>query len=259
LAAIALLPVPITALAPVEVTPKDPFILTAPFDGVVREIVPTQGQQLSSGDTAIIFDDVQLLNNKLVAEQRMAVARAEYDKTSQGAIADYTIKRDIEVARAGYELAQLESDYANQLFEKSRMQVPVNGVAIFSDKQDWEGKPVSAGEAILSVADPKKISFTIDLPVKDSIVIENGARVRIFLDSDPLNPLEAELVSANYSTTVDKREVLSYKLEAKLSDTDSPPPRIGVQGTALIYGEHATLGYTILRRPYSAFRQLTGW
>jgi len=259
LAALAFLPVPITALAPVEVTPKDPFILTAPFDGVVREIVPTQGQFLSIGETAIIFDDVHMLNNKLVAEQRMAVAQAEFDKTSQGAIADYTIKRDIEVARAGFELAQLESQYATQLFQKSRMQVPVSGVAIFSDKQDWEGKPVSAGEAILSVADPEHINFTIDLPVKDSIVIENGAKVRIFLDSDPLNPLDAVLTGANYSTTVDKRDVLSYKLEAKLEDTDMPPPRIGVQGTALIFGERATLGYTIFRRPYSAFRQLTGW
>ncbi len=259
LAALAFLPVPITALAPVEVTPKDPFILTAPFDGVVREIVPQQGQHMSTGDVAIVFDDVHLLNNKLVAEQRMAVAQAEYQKTTQGGIADYTIKRDIEVSKAQYELAQLESQYATQLYQQSQMQVPVSGIAIFSDKQDWQGKPVSAGEAILSVADPKNINFTIDLPVKDSLVIETGAKVRIFLDSDPLNPLEAELTGANYSTTVDKREVLSYKLEAKLLDEEAPRPRIGVQGTALIYGERATLGYTIFRRPYSAFRQLTGW
>jgi len=259
LAALALLPVPITALAPVEVTPKNPFILTAPFDGVVREILPTQGQNLSVGDLAIVFDDVHLLNNKLVAEQRMTVAQAEYQKTTQGAIADFNIKRDIEVAKAEYELAQLESQYATQLFQKSQMKAPVNGVAIFSDKQDWEGKPVSAGEAILSVADPDNVGFTIDLPVKDSLVIENGAKVRIFLDSDPLNPLDAVLTGANYSTTVDKRDVLSYKLEAKLTDTEAPHPRIGVQGTALVFGEPATLGYTILRRPLSAFRQLTGW
>jgi len=256
---LAFLPVPITALAPVEVTPKSPFILTAPFNGVVREILPTQGQQLSSGEVAVIFDDVHLLNEKLVAEQRMAVALANYQKTTQGAIADFNIKRDIEVAKAEYELAQLESQYATQLFEKSQMSVPVSGLAIFSDKQDWEGKPVSAGEAIMSVADPDNISFTIDLPVKDSLVIETGAKVRIFLDSDPLNPLDATLTGANFSPAADKRDVLSYKLEAQLTDTEAPLPRIGVQGTALVFGERATLGYTILRRPLSALRQLTGW
>jgi len=256
---LAFLPVPITALAPVEVTPKDPFILTALFDGVVREIVPTRGQTLEIGDLAIVYDDVHLHNNMRLAEQRMAVAQAEYQKTTQGAIADYRVKRDIEVARAEYELAQLERQYVNELYSQSKMEVPVQGIAIFSDKQDWEGKPVSAGEAILSVADPSNVNFTIELPVKDSLVIENGAKVRVFLDSDPLNPLEAALTGANFSTRTDKQDILSYKLEAKLTDKDTPTPRIGVQGTALVFGEPSTLGYTIFRRLISALRQFTGW
>jgi len=259
LVATCFLPVSITALAPVEVTPEDPFILSAPFDGVIKEIVPQQGDQLLSGDAAIIFDDVHLLNSKQLADQRMEVARARYDLTRQGAIADYRVKRDIEVARTEFELAKSESDYATQLLEQSRLMSPIDGVAIFTDKQDWEGKPVSAGEAILSVANSDKINFAIDLPVSDSIVLEEGARVKVFLDSDPLNPLEATLIEANYGASADKRDVLSYKLKAKLIDDDIPVPRIGVQGTAQVFGEKATLGYTILRRPYSAFRQITGW
>lgn len=255
----ALIPVPITALAPVEVTPQDPFILTAPFDGVVKSIVPEQGQQISKDDLAIIFDDVHLNNSKQLAEQRAAVAQARYQRTSQGAIADYTIKRDIEVARAEYELAQSESLYASTLHEKSQLFSPIDGVAIFSDKEDWEGKPVAAGEAILSVANPESIEFSIDLPIKESLVIKDGAKVRIFLDSDPLNPVEAELTEASYSAVADKRDVLSYKLKARQTSSEETAPRIGVQGTAQVYGERSFLGYVIFRRPYSAFRQLTGW
>ena len=259
LVAAGFLPVPISVLTPVEVTPDSPFIITAPFDGVVKEILPSQGQAVASGEPAVVFDDVHLLNGKQLAEQRMAVAEAKFLRNSQGALADSRIKRDIEVARAEYELAESESAYANQLYSKSRLTTPVGGLAIYSDKQDWEGKPVSAGEAILSIADPENVQLSIDLPVKDSLVLEEGADVKVFLDSDPLNPLKATLTSASYSAEPDKRDVLSYKLIAKLDESNDPVPRIGIQGTAQVFGQKAPLAYTILRRPYAAFRQLTGW
>lgn len=259
LVALSFVPVPISALAPLEVSPAKPFILTAPFDGVVKEILPSQGQQLSKDEIAIKFDDVHLRNRKKLAEQEMAIASANYQRISQSAIADYRVKRDIEVAKAEFELAQSESEYANQLLQESQLTSPVNGVAIYSAKSDWEGKPVSAGEAILSIADPDSVELTIYLPVKDSLVLENEAKVRVFLDSDPLNPLDAVITEANYSAAPDKRDVLSYRLTAQITNTDTPLPRIGIQGTAQVYGEQSTLGYVIFRRPYSALRQLTGW
>jgi len=122
-----------------------------------------------------------------------------------------------------------------------------------------EGKPVSAGQAIVSVADPDKVEMSIDLPIKDSIVLSKGARVKIFLDSDPLNPLEAELTDASYQAQPDKRDILSYRLKARLTDEDDLQPRIGLQGTAQVFSDKAPLAYVIFRRPISAFRQHTGW
>ena len=134
------LPVSITALAPVEVVPKQPFVLAAPFDGVVKEITTSQGKELNPGDTVVIFDDVHLLNEKKLADQRTAIADARYQRASQGAIADYQIKREIEVAKAEYELALAESEYAGELLAQARLTSPVPGIAIYSDKSDWERK-----------------------------------------------------------------------------------------------------------------------
>ena len=253
------LPISITALAPVEVVPKQPFVLAAPFDGVVKEIVATQGEALSPGDPVIIFDDVHLLNNKKLADQRAAIAQARYQRATQGAIGDHRVKREIEVNKAEYELARAESQYATELLGQARLTAPVPGIAIFSDKSDWEGKPVSAGEAIVSMADPANVEMEIDLPVKDSMVLAEGARVKIFLDSDPLNPLEATLTQASYGAQPDKRDILSYALTAELSDSDVEPPRIGVQGTAQVFSEKAPLAYVLFRRPITTFRQYTGW
>jgi biotin carboxyl carrier protein len=259
LVALGFLPVSITALAPVEVLPSEPFVLAAPFDGVVKEITASQGQSLSAGDTVIVFDDVHLLNEKKLAEQRAGIAAARYQRASQGAIADHRVKREIEVAKAEFELAKAESRYATELLEQARVTAPVPGIAIFSDKSDWEGKPVSAGEAIVSVADPALVELAVDLPVKESMVLSDGARIKVFLDSDPMNPLEATLVKASYRAQPDKRDILSYSLRAELADNDAELPRIGVQGTAQVFSEKASLAYVLFRRPITAFRQYTGW
>lgn len=256
---LSILPVSITALAPVEVVPRQPYVLAAPFDGVVKAINASQGQELSAGDTVIEFDDVHLLNETKLAEQRAAIAQARYQRASQGAIANPQVKREIEVAKAEYELALAESRYANELLDQARLQAPVPGIAIFSDKSDWEGKPVAAGEAIVAVADPKNVQLDIDLPVKESIVLSDGARVKIFLDSDPLNPLEARLTEASYRAQPDKRDILSYALTAELADPQAQIPRIGVQGTAQVFSDKASLAYVIFRRPITAVRQYIGW
>lgn len=255
------LPVPITALAPVEVVPNQPYILAAPFDGVVKEITATQGKLLEPGESVVIFDDVHLLNEKKLADQKEAIADARYQQALQGAIADHRVKREIEVAKAEFELARAENQYASELLNQARLSAPVPGIAIFSDKADWEGKPVSAGEAIVAVADPSNVQLKIDLPIKESIVISEGARIKIFLDSDPLNPLEATLVEANYRAQPDKRDILAYALTAELADVESESelPRIGVQGTAQVFSGKASLAYVIFRRPITAFRQYTGW
>lgn len=258
--ALGFLPVSVTALAPVEVLPKDPFVLAAPFSGVVKTIEANQGQQVNPGDQIIVFDDVQLSNEKRLADQRAAIALARYQRASQGAIADHRVKREIEVAKAEYELAKAESVYATELLQQAQVVSPVAGIAIFSDKRDWEGKPVPAGQAIVSVADPKNVELSIDLPVKDSIVLQDGARIKVFLDSDPMNPLEAVLTDASYRAQPDKHDIMSYTLKAAVSeDSADALPRIGVQGTAQVFSEKASLAYVVFRRPISAFRQFTGW
>jgi len=194
-----------------------------------------------------------------LADQRAAIAQARYERASQGAIADHRVKREIEVNKAEYELARAESQYADELLGQARLTAPVPGIAIFSDKSDWEGKPVSAGEAIVAMADPEKVEMEINLPVKDSIVLAEGARIKIFLDSDPLNPLEATMTKASYRAQPDKRDILSYSLTAELSDSDAELPRIGVQGTAQVFSEKAPLAYVLLRRPITTLRQYTGW
>ena len=132
-----------------------------------------------------------------------------------------------------------------------------DGVAVVDDPQAWKGRPVRVGERILSIADPTKVEITVMVPVKDAIVLEPGNEVRLFLDTNPLHSLRGSVQYVVYESTLNG-EWPAYKVTASL-DSAEAAPRIGLRGTARIYGEDTTLFYYLLRRPITVARQWLGW
>lgn len=259
LALISLIPVNITALAPFEVMPADPFVVAAPFGGVVKEILVDQNSYVEAGQSLVKFEDVHLRNEYEIADQNEAVAQARYLRASQGAINNTDSKHELLISKSELELARAEKEYAAELLNKSELKADIAGLAVYTDKRDWIGRPVAAGEAILQLANPQHIQLEIDLAVKDSVVLKENAHIKVFLDSDPLNAIEAKLIHASYQAQVDKRDIMSYRIVAELQGDIEKLPRIGIQGTAQIHSNKAPLIYSVFRRPLSSLRQFTGW
>ena len=104
------------------------------------------------------------------------------------------------------------------------------------------------------------MEISINLPVADAIVLENGTRVRLFLDADPLKSLEATLTSSSYHARPDDENILSYQVIAQFrSKEKSGVPRIGLRGTAQLFGSDVSLGYFLFRKPLSVVRQWIGY
>lgn len=109
----------------------------------------------------------------------------------------------------------------------------------------------------MSIADPTKVEVTVMVPVKDAIVLEPGNELRLFLDTNPLQSLPGTVQYVVYEPTL-SGEWPAYKVRATLNPGVAAP-RIGLRGTARIYGEDTTLFYYLLRRPITAARQWMGW
>ena len=82
--------------------------------------------------------------------------------------------------------------------------------------------------------------------------------MRLFLDTDPLNPLPAHVAHAAYEPVNTPQGGPAYRVTAALAD-GTALPRIGLRGTAKIYGQEVTLFYFLFRRPVTALRQWVGW
>lgn len=251
------MPVHLSVLAPASVVSLQPLIVSSSIEGVVSAIHVRPSERVSEGQVLFSLDDSKLASRHEVAQKTLAVAEADYLRATQKAFTDASSKAEVAMLRALVEQKRAEVAYTESLLARVHVRSPSDGIAVFSDRNEWLGKPVAVGERVMTVADPAHTGLTIWVPVGDAVNLEPGAAVRVFLNTDPTQPLEAEIEEASYEAQVNESGILAFKARGRFVDPEAPP-RIGLKGTAKIYGEQVSLGYYLFRRPLAAIRQATG-
>ncbi|MBF0094592.1 MAG: HlyD family efflux transporter periplasmic adaptor subunit [Alphaproteobacteria bacterium] len=250
------IPVRLSVLAPAEVVPLDPVVVTSPREGVISGFQVVPNEPVSLGQPLFHLEDTEVRAKHDLAEKTLAVAVAEFRKASQAAFGDKDSMADKAILQARIDKTRADVTYAAELLSESKVLAAKAGIAIFT-YDDWLGKPVRVGERILTIADPARVEVLIWLPVADAIVVAPGAEVRLFLNTAPLNSLSATMRTSSYEAVPNADRIVAYKLKATLA-SDVPPPRIGLKGTARVYGKNVPLIWLLLRRPVAALRQLVG-
>jgi multidrug efflux pump subunit AcrA (membrane-fusion protein) len=250
-----LLPVRQSVLAPAEVVPLNGRVVTAPLDGVIAEFLVKPNQPVRRGEPLLRFDATSLRAQADVAERSLDVADAELKSSAQRAFSDTDAKARLDLLAARVEQKRAERDYARELLARSEVRAERDGIAVFADAERWTGKPVKTGERLMDIADPQQAELRIELAVADAIDLAPGAEVALFLDSDPLNRHVARLERLAYEAQTSQAGQLAYRLDASFV---AAPPRIGLRGTAKLFGQRVPLALYLLRRPLAALRQGLG-
>jgi hypothetical protein len=254
----ALLPVPLTTLAPAELAPVDPYVIAAPLPAVVERILVEPNAIVEAGAPLVQLADMALRADAETAARKLTVAEARVLRLAQGAFDDARAKRELAIAQAEAELARAERGHAAEQLSRSVIHAPRAGTVIYSDPRDWAGRPVAVGEAIMRLADARQLEVVASVPVADAVNLVEGARVRLFLDADPLSPLTATIVRTAFQAAPDAAGVLAFRVVARLDEPAPAQVRPGARGTAQIRGERVPLAYYLLRRPLTAARQALG-
>ena len=258
LLAVLFVPVRQTALAPAEVIALDAEAMASPLEGVVKAVHVRPNQAVKAGQPLFSLDDTTLRNRLEVAQKSVAVADAELQAATQKAFDSYQSKGELTLlnGRANEKRAELAA--VRTQLERTDVVAPQDGVAVFGSADDWLGKPVTTGERIMLLANPSKPGVLVHLPVADAITLEPGAHIKLFLTVLPLSPMDATVSQTSYQAVLSPDSVASYRLRA-VFDTTQDQARIGLRGTAKIYGERVLLGYYLLRRPLATLRERSGW
>jgi multidrug resistance efflux pump len=258
LLALALFPVKQFVPAAAEVVPLDPFLVRAPLDGVIDKLLVQPNQSVVAGSPLFTMDTTALQTRSDVARTAYDTALEQYRQASQAAVTDDKSKLDVALRRGELQERAVELDYAAGQLGRVQVKAERDGVAVFADVNDWQGKAVILGERVLTLADPARVAVSIDFPAGKSLDLKVGTQVTLYPNDAPLSSYQARVTQISYQAEPARDGVLAYRLKAEFA-AGTPPPRIGLMGTAKLTGDRVPLVYYALRRPLTTVRQWVGW
>jgi len=254
---IAFIPVSISVLAQAEVVPKNPLIVRAPLEGVIDKVYAKPNTRVAKQALLLTLDDTPLKSRLDVAQQELEIAKAEYRRSEQASVLDAKSATEMPMLSARITQRSAEVAYVESLLKRILIRANQAGIVIIHDAYELEGKPVKLGERLLTIAQPKQAEVEMWLGIADSIALPDNAKVDLFLNVSPETPYSATLRYVNFQAEMSPEGLFAFRARADFSP-NTPLPRIGLRGTAKIYGAQVPLYYYIFRRPYAAARQWLG-
>lgn len=249
---------PLRVVAPCEIIAEDPFVVTAPQEGIVAEMKVVAGQEVIKGDLLFEYDKEVLLQAKRVAEKEVEIARSKLNRATAEAFDEESSLAQVSFLHLELEKQRINLALAEYRLSQLEVRASKEGVISVDEPDEWRGKPVRVGERVLSISRPEQTILRIWLPEDDNVAINQTIPIRVFLNTRPEASIPAQLVYIADYTEVSDLGVSSFQAEARWLEADENL-KIGLKGTAILYGENVSLFYWMLRRPWTAFRRLTGW
>ncbi|HTH96323.1 MAG TPA: HlyD family efflux transporter periplasmic adaptor subunit, partial [Stellaceae bacterium] len=252
---IGVMPIRASVLAPAEIVPVDPAPVRAPFDGVVGSLQVAPNQVVHAGQVLVSLDRDQLQARYAVAQKALDMAQAQYMVAAQQAMSSSKDSGQIAVLASKVDQQRAEVVYDKTMLDRAYLTAPIDGIAVFDDANQWIGKPVETGERIMLVASPKNTQLEIQVPAAEIVTFAKGSDVVFFNNVDPDRPTEGKLTFASYSSAMTADGVLAYAFRARLDPDKAGTLRLGLKGTAKIYGPRRPLALWLLRRPIAVMRE----
>ena len=255
-AVLLLLPVKQYVLVPAEVVPRSPLVIASPMAGVIERIEVEPNAQVAAGDLLFTLEDTALENELSVASKALDVVQAEYLRNAQKAFECEVCRGQVPELQAVLEREMAKVDWAKAQLERSRVRAPAAGLAVFVDANELAGRPVAVGERVMVIADPEVTRLRITIPVDDALAIDSDTEVVFYLNINPLESYKAKVIQTSYEAIRQPDQRMAYVVQADFSGDETA--RLGLRGTAKVYGARAPLLFHIMRRPIAWLRRTLG-
>lgn len=251
-----LFPVRLTVLASGELTPANPAVIRAPLEGVIDVFHISPNQLVEKDQLLFGFDELLTKSRLDVARQALTTAEAEYRQTVHQAMLDVRARNQLSFLTGKIEEKRAEVDFLAGQLDRTRVLAPQAGFVLMDEPSEWIGRPVAVGERILRIASPDDIEIEAWLALSDAIALDEGTELDLFLNANPLRPVNAKIRYIAHDAIQRPDGGFAYRVRAVLTEKTSH--RVGLKGTAKIYGDWVPLAYWMLRRPLASARAYLG-
>lgn len=249
--------VPLRVVAPCEVVPKDPYYVTAPLDGIIEKVDVKPGSAVKVGDLLFSYDRRVIEKNLEVAKKKVEIASAEWNRALNLGQRDKESLTQVSILKLKLDKEEFERNLAQYEYDQSSVKAKIDGVVLLDDPDTWRGKPVKMGEKVMVVTNSNETKVKIWIPESDNVWLNVEIPIRVILNTRPEESLEAKLIYVSNESSVNEKNIASFVAEANWV---KPPEdvKLGVRGTAVLYGDNVSLFYYGLRKPWALLRYFLG-
>lgn len=244
-------------VAPCEVIPKDPEMIAAPLQGVIKQIVVKPGEYVKKGDLLLTYEDSIVKQELKVAQKQVQIIRSQYDRARLKAFEDREAMEKIRSLQYRLEQEKVRLKMAESNAGHLEVRAAIDGICMIENSENWRGRPVRIGERIMMLFQSQKNKVKIFLPENDNIRFDRKKPVRVILNADPGSKYEAALSYVAPQTSKNPGGGASFMAEAEWPAPDSRI-KVGSKGSAIVYGEDVCIGYWLLRKPIAGIRDFLG-
>ncbi len=251
------LPIRLSVLAPAKIVAIAPHIISSPLKGVIKNVFVQPNQSVKAGQLLFSLEGTDLKNRLFVAQKAKDVVEAELKRSRQKSLLNASKASDVDLIEARLKEKTAQVSFAAEQLALISIKSDTSGIVLFDDANDWIGKPVVTGERIMTVASSDNVELEIEVPISNAINLEAGAVVKMFPNINPTLPINGNIRQTSYEAHVTQENTLAFMVKATIKD-QSTNSRIGLRGTAKIYGKDTKVYYYLFRRPLSTLRMKFG-
>ena len=253
-----LIRVPLRIVAPCEIIAKNPYLITAPLEGIIEKIDVQPGELVRKGDLLFEYDARAPLQDLKIAQNEVKAMQSEINRVVASSVSDSQSLLQLSTMNIKLQKAELQLEYAKTRAQQLVDRSPREGVISVDNPDEWRGRPVKVGEKIMLISDPNESKVRIWIPEDDNIPLDKDKPIYVFLNPHPETGYEAKLTYISQSTVITERHIPSFVAEAEWIEPLNPDVKLGLKGSAILYGNRVTIFYYIFRKPLATMRTFFG-
>jgi len=256
---LTLIQVPIRIVAPCEVVALNPMVIRAPMEGIIEELNVKPGQNVAKGDILFEYDKKVPLQQLKSAQKEVEVLESKLNRAiSLSLEEDQSSANNYSILTRQLEKGKIELDLVMHHTSLLTTKAIQEGIIILDNPDQFRGKPVQVGERILAISDPSKTELKIWLPENDNVSIDFDKPIKVILNVKSNDSYQAKINYISSQSTLSEKNIPSFVAEAQwINKTEEV--KLGLKGTAIVYGEKVSLWFFFLRKPLAIFRHYLGY
>lgn len=252
-----LIPIHLRIVAPCEVVAKNPYVVTAPLDGIIDSIVVEAGEKVKKNQLLFSYDDKLLMTQYKAALRN--VERLQIDVNHFYVLGEKNSPENSNLVflKAKLKKGQDEVDYFKEQLALAIDKSPIEGLVSIDNPLSWRGKPIKIGEKIMVISNPKETMVRIWIPDRDNVSFPANLSIDVSLNPYPEKEFTARLLHISNEAKMGEDRLPYFEAEAEWEDVKESPA-LGLKGFAVLSGEKVSLIYYLLRKPIAVARKLVG-